>query len=99
MTFSEISHLVVTGATLKIMEGFHHRVSRRIAGMTEKCVTDGTWEYTPVVADLEAAGLYPIQEYIWRQYATIAEKVAYNPIYELCTRAELRPGTIRMMRR
>ena len=47
---------------LKILEGFHQRVSIRIAGTKEKCVADGTWEHPPVVAVPEAEGLYPIQE-------------------------------------
>ena len=33
---------VVMGAILKILEGFHHRSTRRIAGMTAKHVADGT---------------------------------------------------------
>ena len=44
----------------------------------------------------EASGLHPIQEYIWRRQATIAEQVACLPIYELCTEAERMPGTSRM---
>ena len=58
----------------------------------------GEWEYPPVVVALEAAGLHPIMEYIRRQQATIAEKVACRPIYELCVEAERRPGTSRRMR-
>ena len=58
---------VVTGAVLKILEGFHHKVDKRILGMMEKLVADRTWDYPPVVTALEAAGLYPIQEYICRQ--------------------------------
>ena len=34
------------------------------------------WGYLPVVAAMEAVGLHPIGEYIRRQQATIAEKVA-----------------------
>ena len=47
-----------------------------------------------MVAALEAAGLQLIMEYIRRRQATIAEKVACSPIYELCIKAERRPGTI-----
>ena len=43
---------LVTGATLKVMEGFHQRVARRITGMTAKRVADGEWEYPPVVEAL-----------------------------------------------
>ena len=50
---------------LKVLEGFHHRSERRITAMTERRVANGEWEYPPVVTALEAAGLHPIQEYIW----------------------------------
>ena len=36
-------------------------------------------------------------EYITRRQATIAEKLACHPIYELFFELEQRPGTIRMM--
>ena len=48
----------------------------------------------PVVALMEAAGLQPIGEYIMRRQATIAEKLACRPIYELCVKAERMSGTI-----
>ena len=51
-----------------------------------------------VVAALEAAGLYPIQEYIRRRQANIAEQVACRPIYELCIETDRRPGTSLLMR-
>ena len=53
---------------------------------------------TPVVAAIEAAGLYPIRDYIRRRKVTIAENLAYHPIYELCDEAERMPGMIRMRR-
>ena len=46
---------------------------------------------------LETVGLHPIMEYIRRQQATIAEKVACRPIYEPYVEAERRMGTSRMM--
>ena len=39
---------VVTGAILKVLEGFHHRSSWRIAGMVDQRAEDVEWEYTPV---------------------------------------------------
>ena len=50
-----------------------------------------------MAAGLEAAGLYPIHEYIRRWQATIAAQVESSPIYEICTKAERRLGTIQMM--
>ena len=55
---------VVTGEMLKVLEGFHHRVARKIAGMKAWRVEDGEWDY-PLVGDfLEAAGICKINEYI-----------------------------------
>ena len=51
-----------------------------------------------VVAALEAAGSYHMHEYIWRSQKIIVAQVACCPIYELCTEADRRPGTSRMMR-
>ena len=41
---------VITGAMLKLLEGFHRRMVRQITGMMTKCVLDREWEYPPVVA-------------------------------------------------
>ena len=89
---------VVTGAMFKFLGWFHHSAAIRITGMTGKNVADGEWEYPLVAAALEAAGLHPIQEYIWIWQATIAAQVECHPIYELCTKAERRPGTSWVMR-
>ena len=86
---------MVTGEMLKVLAGFNHREARQITGMTKKRVADG--EYPPVVVTPEAAGLNPIQEYIWGRQVTIPAQMACCPIYELCTKAERRPGKIRMI--
>ena len=41
--------------------------------------------------------LHPITEYIMMQQATIEEKVACHPIYEICVEAERMPVTIQMI--
>ena len=41
---------VVTGEMLKVLEGFHNWVVRRITGMTEIHGTDRECKYSPVVA-------------------------------------------------
>ena len=78
-----IESWVVIGAILKVLEGFHRWEDRRITGMTATRGAVREWEYPPVVAVLEATGLYPIMDYIRRRQATIAVKVACRPIYEL----------------
>ena len=41
---------VVMGVMLKVLEGFHHRSSQQIAGMTAQRVEDEEWE-KPSVSD------------------------------------------------
>ena len=41
---------VVTGAMLKILEGFQYWEARRITGMASTYVVDRKWEYPPMVA-------------------------------------------------
>ena len=75
---------VVKGVTLKFLEGFHHQADMRIMGTKATRGTGGEWDYTPVVAALESAGLHPIMmEYFRRRQANIAENVECLPIYEL----------------
>ena len=62
---------VVTGAMIKVLEGPHHRAARRITRMTETCGAIGEWEYNPGVAELEAAGIHPMMEYIRRRQVNI----------------------------
>ena len=50
--------------------------------MTTMCGAGREWWYPPVMDALEAAGLYPIVEYIRRQQANMAVNVACRPIYE-----------------
>ena len=78
---------------VKVLEGFYHRTTRRITEIQAKRVADGRWEYPPLLAKLESVGLHPIQDYIWRQKATITAQVACLPIYELCTESDKRMGT------
>ena len=84
---------VVTGGMLKVLEGFHHWVARQITGLTERCEAGGEWEYPSVVEPMEAAGLQPIGVYIRRRQSTIAERVDFSPIYELCMEADRMRGT------
>ena len=35
---------VMTGAMLKVLEGFHHRAAWRIARMTAQSIEEGEWE-------------------------------------------------------
>ena len=89
---------VVTVEMTKVLEGFHHGAERWITGMTEKRGAGGEYEYPLVVEAMENVELHPIEVYIRRWQATIAERVACCPIYELCTEVEWIQGTSRMVR-
>ena len=57
-------------------------------GMMVTRGADGEWEYPPVVAALEDAGLHPVMEYIRRRQVNIEEKMSRPPIYEVCVEGE-----------
>ena len=42
---------------------------------------------------LEAAGVFPMKEYIWRRQADTVGYIVNFSIYELCTMAERIPGS------
>ena len=77
---------VVTGKILKLLEEFHHREAREITGMTATCGVDGEWGPPPVVAEMEAVGLQPIQEYIRKRQETMSKKWPAAPFRKSATR-------------
>ena len=85
------------GGYAKGLGGDHHQEARRITGVTAKFGVGWEWEYPLVVTAMESTGLHPIRYYIKRLQATIAEKLAFHPIYKICVKAEWMPGTIRMV--
>ena len=88
---------VVTGEMLKVLEGFCHQATRKITGMMVTRDVGRDWEYPPVLASLESAGLHPTMQYIRRWQSNIAEKVSCRPIYELCSNVKQIPGKIQMV--
>ena len=76
---------VVMGDIMKVREGFHPWVSKRVTGMTARCTTSGEWEWTLVAKVLVTDGLWPTKEYIQRRQVAVAAQVAYRPIYEMFT--------------
>ena len=49
---------LVTGVMMKLIEGFHHRADRWIAGMMARMEEDGYSEYPPAADAMEAVGLW-----------------------------------------
>ena len=54
---------VVIDSMMTVMEGFHHRVARRIVVMTLRRSKDVEWEWPPVATALEVTELWPMWEY------------------------------------
>ena len=87
---------VVTPRIMKALEGFHHRVARRITGQTGRLGRDGTWHYPDISIALEMAGLGEIGEHLTRRQNTIAAYVATRPIYEIVRAQEPPSGNSRL---
>ena len=88
---------VVMGAMLKVLEGFHHRLSRRILGMTAQCTMVGELQWPLVAEALDTSGLLTIKDYIHGRQDTVAAQVECCPIYDLFTGAERMTGTSKFM--
>ena len=89
---------VTTDAMRKALEGFHHRVARRISGLVAQRTGPNEWHYPPIEEALEQTGLWPMREYIYRRQNTIAQEIAVRPIYEMCLEATPATGSSRFLR-
>ena len=58
---------MITEAIMKVLDAFHHRISRKIMGNTAWSVREEVWEFTPEEEVVEAAGMYPMQAYVRRK--------------------------------
>ena len=58
----------------------------QVKNLKEKNLKDGSWR--KVVADrvIQGAGTQPLQTYLDRRQATVAEWVELRPIFEVCAR-------------
>ena len=83
---------LVTREMLKVLTALHNQAAQRITRMTEKHESGREWEYPEVEESTESTGIHPIRVYIKRRKTTIAERVAFLPVYELCTEVEIIPG-------
>ena len=61
---------------MKVLEGFHNRIARRIAGKTARKVGEEGWEQPPMEEALEAAGLWTTKYYARRCQAIIEDYIA-----------------------
>ena len=88
---------VVMDTMMTVIEGFHHRIARRIVGMTARKSNGGEWEWASVGAALETTGICPIRDYTRICQATISEYVVGRPIYKFFTSAEKMEGSSRLL--
>ena len=89
---------VVTGDMLKVLTASHNRAAQHITGMRAKHGAGGELEYLSVYEAMDSVVLQPIRLCINRRQKTIAEKVAFRTVYELCAEAERMPGMSHMVR-
>ena len=87
---------VITPQVLRVLEGFHHRVARRLSGRRPYYLpAEDRWVYPPIEEALEVANLFPMKHYIDARQNRLAESVATRPILELCQESERRSGSSR----
>ena len=69
----------LSSTQLARLEGFYHRVARKISGKTLRLVGQ-EWVHPPVAEALEACGLSPMKEYLDQRHCTIVYHVATRPL-------------------
>ena len=84
---------VITPTMHKVLEGFHNRVARRLAGLQGQRLRNGEWFYPPIEDALEATSMFPMEHYISKRCNRVADEVATRPIYDICTSQEVPPGS------
>ena len=80
-------------ANLRLLEGFHICVVRRMAGMMTKKKSDGTWEYPDSTEVLKAACLHTVEDHITVRRRTVMKFVVDRPIYKFFREAERHRGS------
>jgi hypothetical protein len=74
----------VTGAMLKVLDIFHHRIARCITGKMAQRLPDGEWVYPPLQEVIQESGLCSMQEYIRCRQRMVEQYIAVRPIHTLC---------------
>ena len=68
---------VITDSMMKVLEGFHLRVARRLAGMLPRLdPRSKRWHYPKSAEVLELAGLWMITQYVELRRNRLADYVA-----------------------
>ena len=69
----------------KRLKGVHTGSSHQMTSKREMQQQDGSWRREGEESVLQAVGMQPLQMYIVRRQATVAEWVTNRPIFEVCT--------------
>ena len=66
----------ITDLMMKMLEGLHHLVTRRIVGNIDWNIGEEGWEWSLVDEALDEAGMWPMQDYVWTTHAIIEDYIA-----------------------
>ena len=77
---------VMLAAMVNKLEGVHMGFLRQVTRMKEQRLGDETWKNMGPDRVLQAAGTKPLQEYINKNQATVAEWVSLLLIFEVCAK-------------
>ena len=72
---------VLSAPMAKKLEGVHVGFLRQVTRLK-----DGSWQKVALDKVLREGGTQPLQTYIGRRQATVAEWVALRPIFEVCAK-------------
>ena len=84
----------LASSAMKLLEGFHVRDARRMAGWLPTRHENGRdWVYPSSADVLKKVGLRTIAEYMEVRRSTIAVFIAHSPIFGMCKGGVRRRGT------
>ena len=83
---------VLTPRMERALSSFQNRFVRRLIGRQLRRRGDGSWDYPPLVAEMEEEGFEEIGTYVTRRQNTVAQYIATRLIMKLCERSAWRPG-------
>ena len=77
---------VLSASMAKKLEGVHVGLLRQVTRLKVKRLKDGPWQKLASDRVLQGEGTQPLQTYIGRRQATVAEWVSLRPIFEVCAK-------------
>ena len=84
---------VVTPHIGRVLDGFHHRVARRLMVRQHRRGRYSLWVYPSIEDVLVEAVLQEVETYVSLQQNTVAQFISTRPIMDLFLVTERRPGS------